>query len=280
MADIKDAINRIEENRAMGIDSLLSKVNGTTGRIINKALVGDEITVEEGEALFNIEDLDEISALAIAADEIRKEDVGDVITYVVNRNINFTNICNTYCGFCNFMAPEGDERAYFLSMDEIADRVKEAWEIGATEVCMQGGMHPDIDGNFYVELIKAVKEAVPEMHTHAFSPFEIFYGAESLGITEEEFIEKLKDVGHNTFPGTAAEILVEEVRKIIAPRKMPTEAWIRIVKKAHLSGMHTIGLYTLEYSGTFKKRRVDSLSLFLLGLFLGIQDYLNILKEK
>lgn len=239
MVDIKDAISKIEENRAMGLDVLLSKVNGTTGRIINKALVGDEITVEEGEALFNIEDLDEISALAIAADEIRRQDVGDVITYVVNRNINFTNICNTYCGFCNFMAPEGDERAYFLSMDEIANRVKEAWEIGATEVCMQGGMHPDIDGNFYVELIKAVKNAVPEMHTHAFSPFEIYYGAESLGISEEEFIEKLKDVGHNTFPGTAAEILVEEVRKIIAPRKMPTEAWIRIVKKAHKSGMHT-----------------------------------------
>jgi len=160
MADIKEAIDRIEENRAMGLDSLLSKVNGTTGRIINKALVGDEVSVEDGEALFGIEDLDEISALAIAADEIRKQDVGDVITYVVNRNINFTNICNTYCGFCNFMAPEGDERAYFLSMDEITDRVKEAWEIGATEVCMQGGMHPDIDGNFYIELIKAVKKAV------------------------------------------------------------------------------------------------------------------------
>ncbi len=239
MAEIKVVIDRIEENRGMGLDGLLSKVNGTTARIINKALVGDEVSVEEGEELFNIEDLDEISALAIAADEIRKEDVGDVITYVVNRNINFTNICNTYCGFCNFMAPEGDERAYFLSMDEIADRVKEAWEIGATEVCMQGGMHPDIDGNFYIELIKAVKEAVPEMHTHAFSPFEIYYGAETLGITEEEFIERLKEVGHDTFPGTAAEILVEEVRKIIAPRKMPTEAWIRIVKKAHKSGMHT-----------------------------------------
>ena len=239
MAEIKVVIDRIEENRTMGLDGLLSKVNGTTARIINKALVGDEVSVEEGEELFNIEDLDEISALAIAADEIRKEDVGDVITYVVNRNINFTNICNTYCGFCNFMAPEGDERAYFLSMDEIADRVKEAWEIGATEVCMQGGMHPDIDGNFYIELIKAVKEAVPEMHTHAFSPFEIYYGAETLGITEEEFIERLKEVGHDTFPGTAAEILVEEVRKIIAPRKMPTEAWIRIVKKAHKSGMHT-----------------------------------------
>lgn len=239
MVDIKDVIDKIEENRALGIEGILSKVNGSTGRIIAKALAGEEVSVKDGEELFDIDDLDELSALAIAADGIRKEDVGDVVTYVVNRNINFTNICDTYCGFCNFMAPEGDERAYFLTMDEIAEKSKEAWDIGATEVCMQGGMHPDIDGNFYVELIKAVKKAVPDMHTHAFSPFEIYYGAETLGISEEEFIGMLKDVGHDTFPGTAAEILVEEVRKIIAPRKMPTEAWIRIVKKAHKAGMNT-----------------------------------------
>ena len=104
------------------------------------------------------------------------------------------------------MAPEGDERAYFLTMDEIKDKVIEAWEHGATEVCMQGGMHPDIDGNYYVDLIKNVKKAVPEMHTHAFSPFEIYYGAETLNISEEDFIEMLKDVGHDTFPGTAAEV--------------------------------------------------------------------------
>ena len=239
MDRIEDAITYIQDTRGVGLDGVLGRVNGTTGRILDKALSGEEISVDEAISLFAITDPDELTALAVTADAIRKEDVGDVVTYVVNRNINFTNICNTYCGFCNFMAPEGDERAYFLSMDEIADRVREAWEIGATEVCMQGGMHPDIDGNFYVELIKAVKKAVPEMHTHAFSPFEIYYGAETLGISEEEFIEKLKDVGHNTFPGTAAEILVEEVRKIIAPRKMPTEAWIRIVKKAHKAGMRT-----------------------------------------
>jgi FO synthase len=180
MEHIKETVERIEENRSLGLDGILRKVNGTTGRILGKALSGEEISVGEAEELFNITDPDELSALAITADEIRKEDVGDVVTYVVNRNINFTNICNTYCGFCNFMAPEGDERAYFLSMDEIADKVKEAWDIGATEVCMQGGMHPDIDGNFYIELIKAVKSAVPEMHTHAFSPFEIYYGAETL----------------------------------------------------------------------------------------------------
>ncbi len=239
MEEIKELIPLIEENRALGLDGALSKINGQTGTIIEKALTGKEITIKEGEYLFLITDPQEISSLALAADHIRKVDVGDTVTYVVNRNINFTNICNVYCGFCNFMAPEGDERAYFLTMEEIAERTKEAWEIGATEVCMQGGMHPEIDGNYYIDLIKTVKEAVPEMHTHSFSPYEVWYGADTLNISEEEFIERLKDVGHNTFPGTAAEVLVEDVRKIIAPRKIATHIWIRVVKKAHLAGVRT-----------------------------------------
>ena len=237
--EMEEVKQRIVENRSLGLDALISKVNGRTAEIINKSFNGYEISVEEGEHLFNIDDIDELSLLAIAADEMRREDVGDVITYVINRNINFTNICDTWCGFCNFMAPEGDERAYFLTMEEIAEKTKEARKLGATEVCMQGGMHPDIDGRFYVELIKTVKKAVPDMHTHAFSPFEIYYGAKTLDISEEDFIEMLKDVGHNTFPGTAAEILDEEVRTIIAPRKIPTEVWIRVVKKAHKAGMRT-----------------------------------------
>ena len=239
MEDIKELIPLIEENRALGLDGALSKINGQTGMIMEKALTGKEITIKEGEYLFHITDPQEISSLALAADHIRKVDVGDTVTYVVNRNINFTNICNVYCGFCNFMAPEGDERAYFLTMEEIAERTIEAWEIGATEVCMQGGMHPEIDGNYYIDLIKTVKEAVPEMHTHSFSPYEVWYGADTLNISEEEFIERLKDVGHNTFPGTAAEVLVEDVRKIIAPRKIATHIWIRVVKKAHLAGVRT-----------------------------------------
>jgi FO synthase len=239
MEDIKDAIKRIDENRGLGVEALLTRVNGRTASIIDKAFRGEEISVDEGEHLFNIRDLDEVSALAISADEIRKEDIGDIVTYVINRNINFTNICNTYCGFCNFMAPEGDERAYFLTMEEIAQKTVEAWENGATEVCMQGGMHPDIDGNFYVELIKSVKNAVPKMHTHAFSPFEIYYGAKTLNISEEDFIEMLKGAGHDTFPGTAAEVLDEEVRTVIAPRKIPTQTWIDVVRKAHKAGMRT-----------------------------------------
>ena len=239
MEDIQDLMPVIEEGRAAGLDHALSKVNGKTGFIIDKALCGGEITVKEGEHLFYIDDPEEIAALALAADLIRKDDVGDVVTYVVNRNINFTNICNVYCGFCNFMAQEGDERAYFLAMDEVAERTREAWEIGATEVCMQGGMHPEIDGNYYIDLIKAVKKAVPEMHTHSFSPYEVWYGADTLSVPEEDFIEMLKDVGHNTFPGTAAEVLVEDVRKLIAPRKIPTHVWIRVVKKAHKAGVRT-----------------------------------------
>lgn len=239
LKDLKHMVEKIEENRNVGLDKLLSRVNGRTAQIINKVLIGEEVSVGEGEHLFNIQDPDEISLLAIAADQLRKEDVGDVVTYVINRNINFTNICDTWCGFCNFMAPEGDERAYFLTMEEIAQKTIEARENGATEVCMQGGMHPDIDGRFYVELIKTVKKAVPDMHTHCFSPFEIYYGAHTLGISEENFIEMLKDVGHNTFPGTAAEVLDEEVRKVIAPRKITTDDWIRIVKKAHRAGMRT-----------------------------------------
>lgn len=239
MEDIERIIDSIEERRALGLDGAMSRINGATGRIIDDALCGEEISVEDGVHLFSLEDSDEIAALALAADRIREQDVGDVVTYVVNRNINFTNICDVYCGFCNFMADEGDDRAYFLSMDEVAERTVEAREIGATEVCMQGGMHPEIDGDFYVELIKTVKRAVPDMHTHAFSPYEIYYGAKTLGIEEEEFIRKLRDAGHNTFPGTAAEVLVEEVRKVIAPRKIPTEVWIRVVKKAHREGMRT-----------------------------------------
>lgn len=236
---LDDVKRRLDEDRALGLDRVLGRLSAKTASILVKSLEGEEVSAEEGEYLFCLENAGEISALALTADEIRKEDVGDIVTYVVNRNINFTNICNTYCGFCNFMAPEGDERAYFLTMDEVAAKTLEAWEAGATEVCMQGGMHPDIDGYFYIELIKTVKRTVPDMHTHCFSPFEIYYGAKTIGKSEEEFIEMLKDAGIGTFPGTAAEVLDDGIRRIIAPGKIPTSKWISIVKKAHRAGVRT-----------------------------------------
>ncbi|MCY4042367.1 MAG: 5-amino-6-(D-ribitylamino)uracil--L-tyrosine 4-hydroxyphenyl transferase CofH [Candidatus Dadabacteria bacterium] len=236
---VKELAGMVNERRPDGVSACLGRANPELAAIVAKALEGKEITVPEADILFAAGSPEDIAALAIAADHVRKEDVGDVVTYVVNRNINFTNICDVYCGFCNFMAPEGDEKAYFLSMEEIADKTKEAWEIGATEVCMQGGMHPRINGDYYVDLIKNVKKAVPGMHTHAFSPYEVWYGANTLGIEETDFINMLKDAGHDTFPGTAAEVLVEDVRKKIAPRKIPTEVWIRVVEKIHNAGMRT-----------------------------------------
>ena len=153
---LKKIIDDIENNRQKGLDYLLSNGSKKIVSILNKSINKKEISEKEAEELFLIEDVNDLSLLVVLADKIRKEDVGDDVTYVVNRNINFTNICNTYCGFCNFMAAEGDERAYFLTMDEIKDKVREARDNGATEVCMQGGMHPDIDGNFYLEIIKSV----------------------------------------------------------------------------------------------------------------------------
>ena len=198
--DLQKVLDEIENYRAKGIDYTLSKTSDTVAKIINKPLNNKEITEKEAETLFLIDNNIDLSALVLIADMVRKEDVGNDVTYVVNRNINFTNICNTYCGFCNFMAAEGDSRAYFLTMDEIKEKVLEARENEATEVCMQGGMHPDIDGDFYIQIIKSVKEAVPDMHTHCFSPFEVHYGAETLGIEIGDFVKRLKDVGHGTFP--------------------------------------------------------------------------------
>ncbi|MDA9748148.1 5-amino-6-(D-ribitylamino)uracil--L-tyrosine 4-hydroxyphenyl transferase CofH [bacterium] len=237
--ELQNIINLIENNRAKGFETTLSKSSSEISKIIEKPFNNKEITEQEAEKLFLIDNTTDLSSLVIAADIARKEDVGDDVTFVVNRNINFTNICNTYCGFCNFMAAEGDERAYFLTMDEIKEKVHEAKDNGATEVCMQGGMHPDIDGNFYVEIIKSVKEAVPEMHTHCFSPFEVHYGASTLNISIRDFVSMLKDVGHGTFPGTAAEILSEDVRKIIAPGKITTDQWVDTIKEIHKAGMKT-----------------------------------------
>ena len=237
--ELKKIINTIENNRAKGFETTLSKSSSDISKIIEKPINNKEITEQEAEKLFLIDNSFDLSSLVIAADLARKEDIGDDVTFVVNRNINFTNICNTYCGFCNFMAAEGDERAYFLTMDEIKEKVHEAKDNGATEVCMQGGMHPDIDGNFYVEIIKSVKEAVPEMHTHCFSPFEVHYGASTLNIPIRDFVSMLKDVGHGTFPGTAAEILSEDVRKIIAPGKITTDQWVDTIKEIHKAGMKT-----------------------------------------
>lgn len=176
-----------------------------------------------------------------AADELRRRMNGEVVTYVVNRNINYTNVCQYKCKFCAFskgkLAEHLRGKPYDLSLDEIRRRTVEAWERGATEVCMQGGIHPDYTGETYIDIVKAVKQAVPQMHVHAFSPLEVSHGARTLGLSVSDFLGRLKSVGLSSLPGTAAEILDDEVRAIICPDKVTTEEWMDVMRSAHRLGL-------------------------------------------
>jgi FO synthase len=180
--------------------------------------------------------LDQVIKLA---DDLRKEVVGDDITYVVNRNINFTNICYVGCRFCAFAQRRTDADAYSLSMSQVADRAEEAWQLGATEVCMQGGIDPELPGTAYFDLASAVKKRVPEMHVHAFSPMEIVNGSSRTGLSFEDFLIKARESGLDTIPGTAAEILDDEVRWVLTKGKLPTRTWIEIVSTAHRVGLRS-----------------------------------------
>jgi FO synthase len=169
--------------------------------------------------------------------------VGDTVTYVVNRNINYTNVCSYRCAFCAFSKGKSADHlrgpAYDLDHDEIARRVTEAWERGATEVCLQGGIHPDYTGDTYLAILRTVKAAAPAMHVHAFSPLEVRHGAATLGIPVRQFLGRLRDAGLGSLPGTAAEILDDEVRAVICPDKLRTAEWLDVIETAHRVGLST-----------------------------------------
>jgi FO synthase len=179
----------------------------------------------------------ELDALAQVADDVRAERWGETVTYVVNRNINFTNICYTGCRFCAFAQRRDDPDAYNLGLDEVADRVEEAWDAGATEVCMQGGIHPDLPGDYYFDVLDAVKARVPEMHVHAFSPMEVVNGATRMGVSLREWLTEARRRGLGSVPGTAAEILDDEVRWVLTKGKLPADAWIDVITTAHEVGL-------------------------------------------
>ena len=185
----------------------------------------------------------EFSAVCEAADAVRSKVNGDVVTYVVNRNINYTNVCYFKCQFCAFSKGKMSEnlrgKPYDLGLDEVVRRSTEAWDRGATEVCMQGGIHPEYTGQTYLDICRAVKEAIPGMHVHAFSPLEIWQGAATLGVTLEVFLKNLQDVGLGTLPGTAAEILDDEIRDVLCPDKLNTEQWLEVMETAHGVGFRT-----------------------------------------
>uniref|UniRef100_UPI0035622ED3 bifunctional FO biosynthesis protein CofGH n=1 Tax=Nocardioides sp. TaxID=35761 RepID=UPI0035622ED3 len=173
------------------------------------------------------------------ADDLRRETVGDEVTYVVNRNINFTNVCYVGCRFCAFAQRRTDADAYSLSLDEVAERAEEAWGLGATEVCMQGGIDPELPASAYFDLVTAVKQRVPEMHVHAFSPMEIVNGTARTGLSIEDFLIKAREAGLGSLPGTAAEILDDEVRWVLTKGKLPTRTWVEVVSTAHRVGIPT-----------------------------------------
>jgi FO synthase len=180
--------------------------------------------------------LDEVCRLA---DDVRRDVVGEAVTYVVNRNINFTNVCYTGCRFCAFAQRETDADAYTLSLDEVGDRAEEAWAAGATEVCMQGGIDPKLPGTAYFELVREVRRRVPGMHVHAFSPMEIVNGAARTGLSVREWLTEARAAGLDTIPGTAAEILDDEIRWILTKGKLPAALWVEVVKTAHEVGLRS-----------------------------------------
>ncbi|RIJ76518.1 7,8-didemethyl-8-hydroxy-5-deazariboflavin synthase [Nakamurella silvestris] len=179
----------------------------------------------------------ELDAVCALADAVRQEVNGDEVTYVVNRNINFTNVCYTGCRFCAFAQRRTDADAYTLSVAEVAERATVAWELGATEVCMQGGIHPDLPGTIYFDILRAVKAATPDMHIHAFSPMEVVNGATRANMSVREWLTEAKAAGLDSIPGTAAEILDDDVRWVLTKGKLPTDAWIKVITTAHSLGI-------------------------------------------
>lgn len=199
---------------------------------------GVELTFDQGLLLANAQG-DDLQALVTFADTLRRETVGDAITYVVNRNINFTNICFVGCSFCGFGKGPGAPDAYSLSPDDVVRKAREAWDTGATEVCIQGGLPRDLDGFFYRDILRAIKRAIPAMHVHAFSPMEISYGVDKTGMPLREYLQMMKDEGLGSIPGTAAEILDDRVRRELSPNKLPVARWVEIITTAHELGIPT-----------------------------------------
>jgi FO synthase len=230
----EDEVTRDWASREVVPERLGTEIRAALRRAERHRHISDEAAL----ALFQAEGAD-LHALRRVADGLRQEAVGDVVTYVINRNINFTNVCYVGCRFCAFAQREVDPEAYTLTLDEVADRAEEAWAEGASEVCMQGGIHPDLPGSFYLDLLDAVKARVPAIHVHAFSPMEVLNGATKMGVSFREFLTACKEHGLGTIPGTAAEILDDDVRWLLTKGKLPADTWEEVVRTAHDVGIRS-----------------------------------------
>jgi FO synthase subunit 2 len=217
-------------------ESLLKNSDPLISDTLNRALEEKEISVSEAARLFYAKGLD-FHLVGMVADELRKRRVGDIVTYVINRNINFTNVCIKQCGFCAFSRDFREEEGYFLPTEEIVRRAKEARTLGATEVCVQAGLPPDMDKNTYENICRAIKVEVGDIHIHGFSPEEVLYGATRSNVSIREYLLRLKDAGVNSLPGTAAEILDQAMRDKISPGRISVNKWVEVIKTAHKIGI-------------------------------------------
>jgi FO synthase subunit 2 len=226
------------------VERVLDGVDRDVRQVLEQALAGRDITAEEGAVLCGARGRS-LHALVAVADELRSRQVGERVAYVVNRNINFTNVCVKACRFCAFSRTRRSEEGYFLPPEEVVRRALEARDFGATEVCIQAGLAPGVDARFYIQLVSALKAAAPELHVHAFSPEEVKYAASESGWSIRRVLEELRDAGLGSLPGTSAEVLDDGVRGRIAPGRITTAEWMEVVTSAHALGLPTTS--TLMY---------------------------------
>ena len=214
------------------LESILRDIDPVISDILNQSLDSKNISIKQAIELFQTTGTEMIMT-AMVADNLRRKAIGDNVTFVINRNINFTNVCIKRCGFCAYSRDFRNEESYFLPTEEVVRRAREAWNLGATEICIQAGLPPKMDGFLYVDICKAIKKELPNIHIHAFSPEEIMYGSYRSGLSVKEYLRMLKESGLGSLPGTAAEILDQDVRDLISPGRITVADWINVITTAH-----------------------------------------------
>jgi 7,8-didemethyl-8-hydroxy-5-deazariboflavin synthase CofH subunit len=232
------SVNQLLSEHDGGPARVLAGADGTVARILEACLEGRELPPDGALRLAEARAID-LHALVTVADEMRRRQVGETVTYVVNRNINFTNVCIKHCSFCAFSRDHREEEGYFLPIEEVVRRATEAREMGATEVCIQAGLPPKLDGRFYIDICRAIKRELPDIHIHAFSPEEVLYGSARSGLSIRDYLIALKEAGLGTLPGTSAEILDDEIRDAISRGRITTRQWIEVITTAHSLGLPT-----------------------------------------
>ena len=235
------------------VERILQYADPVIVAILNKAISGKDISSREALVLFDAKGID-FQLVGKVADYLRRNKVGDTVTYVVNRNINFTNVCIKQCGFCAFSRDFREEEGYTLPIEEITRRAKEAYTYGATEVCVQAGLPPDMDAGLYENICREIKNEIPDIHIHGFSPEEILYGATRSNVSTKEYLNRLKDAGVDTIPGTAAEILNQKLRDKISPGRITVKDWTDVIKTAHKMGIKSTSTMMFGHLETLEER--------------------------